>query len=303
MTRNRRQATHHGYVVIDKPAGWTSHDVVARARRIVGERRVGHAGTLDPAATGVLPLAVGLATRTVEYLANADKAYRATIRFGVSTDSADADGDVIATADPSHLTMDVLQPAIERFTGEIMQKPPMHSAIKVDGKRLYELARAGKEAEVKARPITIHEMTVIGWTAPDLTLDITCSKGTYIRSIARDLGEAVGTGAHLAGLVRTRSGPFTLADAMSLDELLARLEAEGWEAVSTPPDAVLGDMPAVRLDEDAALAWTHGKRLTGLDVVGNGGPVRAYDTHDRWLGVGELDGDRTVRPVKVIPVE
>jgi tRNA pseudouridine55 synthase len=303
MARNRRQAKHHGYVVIDKPAGWTSHDVVARARRIVGERRVGHAGTLDPAATGVLPLAVGLATRTVEYLANADKAYRATIRFGVTTDSADADGDVIATTDASHLTMDVLAPAIERFTGEIMQKPPMHSAIKVDGKRLYELARAGKEADVKARPITVHEIAVIDWTVPDLTLDIACSKGTYIRSIARDLGETVGTGAHLAALVRTRSGPFTLNDAMSLDQLEARLEAEGWESVSLRPDAVLDGMPAIMLDEDAALAWSQGKRLAGIDVDGSAGPVRAYDTNDRWLGVGELEGDDTVRPVKVIPVE
>ncbi len=303
MARNRRHATHHGYVVIDKPAGWTSHDVVARARRIIGERRVGHAGTLDPAATGVLPLAVGLATRTVEYLANADKAYRATIRFGVTTDSADGDGDVIATADASHLSLDALRPVIETFTGDIMQKPPMHSAIKVDGKRLYELARAGKEAEVKPRPVTIHEMTVIGWNSPDLTLDITCSKGTYIRSIARDLGEAVGTGAHLGGLVRTRTGPFTLDDAISLDQLESRLASEGWTAVSLPPDAVLVGMPAISLDEDHSVAWSQGKRLAGLDVDGSEGPVRAYDTHDRWLGVGELDGDGTVRPVKVIPVE
>jgi tRNA pseudouridine55 synthase len=303
MARNRRQATHHGYVVIDKPAGWTSHDVVARARRIVGERRVGHAGTLDPAATGVLPLAVGLATRTVEYLADADKSYRATIRFGVTTDSADADGDVVATADVSHLTMDVLRPAIDSFTGEIMQKPPMHSAIKVDGKRLYELARAGVVADVKARPITVHEVTVIDWTMPDLTLDITCSKGTYIRSIARDLGQAVGTGAHLAGLVRTRSGPFTLDDAMSLEELQERLEREGWEGVALPPDAVLDGLTAIRLDDESAVAWNQGKRLAGVDVDGSPGPVRAYDTDDRWLGVGELDQDGSIRPVKVISVE
>lgn len=304
MGRSRRQAVRHGYVVIDKPAQWTSHDVVARVRRIVGERRVGHAGTLDPAAVGVLPLAVGLATRTVEYLSNATKAYRAWIRFGMTTDSADGDGEVTSRSDPSGLTLATIEEVLEPFRGEISQRPPMHSAIQVDGKRLYELARKGMEIDVQPREITIHDLQVVDWTSPDLCIDVECSKGTYIRALARDIGEAAGTGAYLSQLTRTRSGPFTLADALSLDDFERSLRERGWESVSFPPDHVLRDLDPLILRPDQVTDWGHGKPV-GIDsVVGITATVRAYDAHGNWLGIGETDSQAmTVRPVKVIPVE
>ncbi|MBA3276900.1 MAG: tRNA pseudouridine(55) synthase TruB [Chloroflexia bacterium] len=304
MAKGRRQAVRHGYVVIDKPAGWTSHDVVARVRRLVGERRVGHAGTLDPAATGVLPVAVGLATRTVEYLAESSKAYRAWISFGVTTDSADRDGAVTSTVDASALTLDAIAPALDAYRGEICQRPPMHSAIKVDGQRLYRLARAGVEIEVEPRAVTIHELRVADWTSPVLCLDIDCSKGTYIRSLARDLGEAVGFGAHLADLTRIRSGPFGIDDAMTLDSLERALIEPGWEAIAYSPDHVMRQFTPVVLSPAQAIDWGHGKPIL-LNGLADVTPiVRAYDAVGTWVGVGELDAESgTVKPVKVIPVE
>ncbi|MBA2469838.1 MAG: tRNA pseudouridine(55) synthase TruB [Chloroflexia bacterium] len=304
MAKGRRQAVRHGYVVIDKPAGWTSHDVVARVRRLVGERRVGHAGTLDPAATGVLPVAVGLATRTVEYLAESSKAYRAWIRFGVTTDSADRDGAVTSTVDVSALTLDAIAPALDAFWGEIWQRPPMHSAIKVDGRRLYQLARSGVEIEVEPRAVTIHVLRIVDWTSPVLCLDIDCSKGTYIRSLARDLGEAVGTGAHLADLVRTRSGPFGIDEAMSLDDLERAMIELGWEEIAYPPDYVMRQFTRVALSLEQAIDWRHGKTIPLDGLVGVTPVIRAYDACGTWVGVGELDAETgTVKPVKVIPVE
>ena len=302
--KGRRQATKHGYIVIDKPKGWTSHDVVAKVRRIVDERRVGHAGTLDPAATGVLPVAVGLATRTIEYLAAADKSYRATIRFGVSTDSADAEGDVIATADASGISLEAIESALQDLRGEISQVPPMHSAIKVNGRRLYDLARKGETVEIAPRTVTITQLDIVEWSQPDLVVDVTCSKGTYIRSLARDVGEALGPGAHLAALRRTRTGPFTLDESLSLDELSERLERDGWEQVSLAPDAVIGDMPRLQLEGQEEIHWGQGKPLPVPHPMAPGVPVRVYGAGNRWMGIGEvLDSGDTVRPVKVIPGE
>jgi tRNA pseudouridine55 synthase len=304
MGKNRRQAVRHGYVVIDKPAGWTSHDVVARVRRIVDERRAGHAGTLDPAAVGVLPIAVGLATRTVEYLAASSKAYRAWITFGISTDSADCDGAVIATRDASQVTPESLHVALEAFRGDIAQRPPMHSAIKVDGQRLYQLARAGVEIDVAPRHVTIHEMRIVDWQPPVLCLDVECSKGTYIRSLARDLGDALGTGAHLSGLVRTRSGPFTRDQALSLDELASAMESSNWDQVAHPPEYVMHHLSPVVLEPGAVVDWYHGKSVDLADTTDLTSTIRAYDARGNWLGVGAFDaGTGRVRPVKVIPTE
>jgi tRNA pseudouridine55 synthase len=301
MPRRRRSATRHGWIVIDKPAGWTSHDVVARVRRIVDERRVGHAGTLDPAATGVLPVAVGLATRTVEYLSNADKSYRGWIRFGVTTDSADNDGKVTSVTDASALTRDQIEPLLDEFRGEIAQRPPMHSAIKVEGTRLYHLARKGAEVEVEPRSVTIHELRLVAWEPPVLCVDVTCSKGTYVRSLARDIGERAGPGALLDRLVRTRSGPFGLDDALTLEQLEQELDSGGWPAVAFSPDYVLGDLPTLVLGDDEALAWSQGKPVP---ISGSGqvtSPVRAYNAAGAWLGIGDVDPEhRVVRPTKVI---
>ncbi|HEU5432398.1 MAG TPA: tRNA pseudouridine(55) synthase TruB, partial [Thermomicrobiales bacterium] len=199
----------HGFLVIDKPAGWTSFDVVARARRLLGEKRIGHAGTLDPAATGVLPLAVGAARKTLEFLAEASKTYDAEITFGVETDTWDRDGAVVAMADAGELTRDQIAGALEPFRGSFAQTPPMHSAIKIGGRKLYQLARKGEEIERPARSVTIHALDLLGWESPVARLRVDCSKGTYIRSLAHDLGAALGMGAHLSALRRTRTGPFT----------------------------------------------------------------------------------------------
>lgn len=300
MARNRRAANRHGYLVIDKPGGWTSHDVVARVRRIVGERRVGHAGTLDPAAVGVLPIAVGLATRTVEYLSEARKSYRAEITFGVETDSADGDGIVTSTRGADGLTADQVIAALRTFQGVQMQVPPLHSAVQVDGKRLYELAHAGLEAPViPAREIEIHAIDLVGWNAPVAEVGIVCSKGTYVRSIARDLGERLGTGAYLSNLVRTATGPFTLADAMTLDDLARRLATESWAAVAQHPDRAVEHLPAVLVDADERVAWFQGKQL---DIRAADGDVRVYDSDGIWIGIGESNGQQ-IQPSKVVDVQ
>jgi tRNA pseudouridine55 synthase len=298
MTKGRRQAGKHGYVVIDKPARWTSHDVVARVRRILGERRVGHAGTLDPAAVGVLPIAVGLATRTVEYLANATKSYRADITFGVQTDSCDSDGIVTRIVDASHVTGPGVAEVLKTFLGPQLQKPPMHSAVKVGGERLYRLARKGQDIDVPLREIRIHALETVDWQSPTLTVDITCSKGTYIRALARDLGEKVGTGAYLSHLVRTRTGPFTLDDAVSLGDLGALSETLGWGGLAFHPDWVLQDLMAVVIDEETARSWRKGQTVECDSIVC--GTVRVYDADGTWLGIGEA-ASGSIRSTKVIP--
>lgn len=298
--KGRRHANMHGYVVIDKPAGWTSHDVVAKVRRILDERRVGHAGTLDPAAVGVLPIAVGLATRTVEYLASSTKSYRADVTFGIETDSGDVDGTVTHVADVTHLTRSAVEPLLQAFHGPQMQAPPMHSAIKVGGKRLYELARQGGEIDVPSREVTIHSLALVDWRPPTMTIDVTCSKGTYIRSLARDLGKRMGTGAYLSHLVRTRTGPFTLDDVVSIDDLGGLRNSLGWGGLAFHPDWVLQGMIAVVVDGEDARSWAMGQTVQQQSVVS--GTVRVYDAEGTWLGIGVADGDG-LRPTKVILAE
>ena len=227
-----------GIFNLDKPQGMTSHDVVARVRRLTQQKRVGHAGTLDPAATGVLPVCVGQATRVAEYLSESGKAYRATIRFGVVTDTYDAEGRVLRTA-PVALTQEDIAAVLPGFLGAQMQAPPAYSALKRGGRPLYQLARAGEEVAVEPRPIEIYALTVVSWQSPDLVLDIACGKGTYIRSLAFDLGERIGPGAHLAALVRTRSGPFALTDSVTLEALEQALADGTWSDYLYAPDEAL----------------------------------------------------------------
>jgi tRNA pseudouridine55 synthase len=296
-----RPGRFHGILVVDKPAGWTSHDVVAKARRLLGERHIGHAGTLDPAATGVLPLAVGDATKVLEYLSDASKTYLAEITFGVETDSHDLDGRVTGLAPVAGLGMETIEAALPLLTGEIEQIPPMHSALKVGGRRLYELARAGQEIERVPRRITMYELKLIDWRPPTATVLVDCSKGTYVRAIARDLGTLVGVGAYLSNLVRLRTGPFTLEDAWTLGQLAEfDLEAE-WETVAIHPDVAMTDRLALILDESSADLWQNGGSLSAEDR--DGGPVRVYETRGAWLGVGRYDVERGAwRPVKVARV-
>ncbi|MHB1317282.1 MAG: tRNA pseudouridine(55) synthase TruB [Anaerolineae bacterium] len=247
-----------GVLVIDKPAGWTSHDVVARVRRITGERRVGHTGTLDPAATGVLVVCVGAATRIVEYLAGLTKRYSATIRFGVETDTWDGEGAVVATSDTDALSLEVLRPLVNTFLGTFPQTPPMYSAIKQNGTPLYRLARRGETVDRAPRLVTIETLVVRQWSPPDLELDVVCGKGTYIRSLAHDLGQASGTGAHLAALRRTAVGHFTLSQASTLDELA---EDGAWRRRMLSPAEALRHLPCTVLDAEAVAELRYGRAI------------------------------------------
>ncbi len=261
-----------GLIIVDKPAGPTSHDVVARIRRLAGTRRVGHAGTLDPMATGVLVVGVEKATRLLGHLALTEKDYAATIRLGQATDSGDADGEIISSWPATGVSAESLTAALAALTGEIQQVPPGISAIKIAGKRAYQLTREGKPPQLAARTVTIRALSLRA-VRPlgdllDADIEVTCSSGTYIRAIARDLGAALGTGGHLTALRRTRVGPYTVAMARSLDELAASLEVIPLAA------AAAAAFPRRELTAEEATKVSHGARLPAL---GSGsGPVAAY---------------------------
>jgi tRNA pseudouridine55 synthase len=293
----------HGFLNINKPAGLTSHDVVARVRRIAGKGvKVGHAGTLDPAATGVLPVALGHATRLIEHLAGARKAYVGVVQLGVSTATDDAEGDVIATADVPPLTDEQIEAAVAPLRGEIMQVPPMYSALHHEGKRLYELARAGQHVELAPRPVTVYSL---GWKriGPEaLRIAVTCGAGTYIRSLARDIGVALGCGAHLAALERTAVGAFALDGAVALDALLA--EPSRLAEWLLPPAVAVAEWPAIILDEEQARRVRNGLPLS-LSLP-EGGPqeepkpsrARAHTASGELLALMRRDGELW-RPEKV----
>jgi tRNA pseudouridine55 synthase len=277
--------TTSGVLVVDKPQGITSFDVVARVRRAYSERRVGHAGTLDPMATGVLPVCLGEATKLVPFLQDGDKEYAAELRLGVTTDTQDADGAVTATRDVavSRAQLDALLPS---FTGRILQLPPMHSALRVGGKRLYELARQGVEVERQPRPVDVHELRVVDFAPPHLALHVRCGKGTYIRALAADLGQALGCGAHLTSLRRTRVGAFDVSGAVSVEALPLPLV--------TLADALAG-LPSLRIEEADIRDIRDGKIKTieRLEAPpGSVGWVRLLRPDGSLLAVAEAEDGR-----------
>lgn len=247
-----------GFLNIHKPIGLTSHDVVARVRRALNIKKIGHAGTLDPLADGVLILCLSSATRLSEYVMQSTKRYRARVRLGIVTNTYDAEGQILRQQDAAFITRADVERALTDFLGDIQQIPPMYSAIKQGGRKLYELARAGEEVERQARPVTITALTISGWQPPEFTLDVTCSAGTYIRSLAFDLGESLGVGAHLSGLTRTASGAFTLDQAVPLDMLLS---SDDWTQSIMTPRAALADWPSVTLDAAALEHLRHGRAV------------------------------------------
>jgi len=290
----------HGILIIDKEVGWTSHDVVARVRRITGERKAGHTGTLDPAATGVLPVCLGSATKVIEYLQDAGKTYYAEVHLGIATDTDDQDGRIVAEAPVPELDAGELDRALAPFRGNIAQIPPMYAAIKQNGRKLYEIARAGETVERPPRAVRIETLTLLGWEPPIARLLIDCSKGTYIRAIARDLGAALGCGAHLARLSRLRTGPFFLDQALTLSELETEFAETPWPELALHPDVALRDWPVIVLDEAGTLAWRQGKD-TRVGAGSAGEHCRAYATDGEWLGLGRFDAERNAwRPEKVI---
>lgn len=298
MSRRGGAGRLHGYLVVDKPACWTSHDVVNRVRRLTGERKVGHAGTLDPAATGVLPVAVGVATRSLEYLAESSKTYLAEITLGVATDSYDADGIVVDNSSVPPLHTDAIAEVLASFLGVQRQVPPMHSAIRVGGKRLYELARRGESIDRDARVVQFHELRLVSWNSPVLTCCVDCSKGTYIRTLAHDIGLRIGCGAHLSNLVRLRTGSFSLTDAWTLGELESIDLISEWETVALHPDAGCDSLDAIVIDLTDAVAWRQGKQLPA--AVDTEAFVRVYDAEGEWLGIARGSGDGHWQPSKVV---
>jgi len=289
--------------VVDKPAGWTSHDVVARVRRLASTRKVGHAGTLDPMATGVLVIGVGRATRLLTYVTGVDKDYRATVRLGVATTTDDAEGEVLARVDASHVGRGDLDTHVAALSGDILQVPSAVSAIKVDGQRAYARVRAGEEVALAARPVHVARFEVLdvrpaqaeGVGVLDVDVDVTCSSGTYIRALARDLGAALGVGGHLTALRRTRVGGFSLAQAQTLDELAATPQDE---AVPVLPLAAAARavLPVRELTEPEARALSYGQ---GVDDGGEqDGPVAAIGPDEVLVAVVERRGPR-LRPAVV----
>lgn len=282
-----------GFLNIDKPAGLTSHDVVNRIRRITGTRRVGHAGTLDPLATGVLVVGVGRATRLLEYVVGQTKEYHAAIHFGVTTTTYDAEGETVAER-PVAFARGALESALEQFRGEIFQVPPMYSAIKKDGTKLYVLARQGKEVERAPRPVTLYELELSHWEPPVASLRVVCSSGTYIRSLAHDLGERLGCGAYLSALRRTAVGRFSLASAISLEALTA----DNWGQFCRLPDVAVVHLPMLELDSAAASRLAMGQSVPRQSDEPAAEKARVYTATGEFIGVAALE-EGCWRPEKI----
>lgn len=282
-----------GILNIDKPAGMTSHDVVNRVRRVAGLRRVGHAGTLDPLATGVLLVALGRATRLLEYLVGQPKTYVAMVRLGQTTDTYDAEGDIVSER-PVTVTSASIAAALEDFRGDIVQRAPVYSAIKQDGQPLYRLARRGEAVAAPLRPVTIYELDLLDFTAPWLQLRVHCSTGTYIRSLAHDLGEALDCGGHIVALRRTAVGDFDAAQAVALDALQPDTLATHLLA----PDTAVAPLPRLDLTADEVLELAHGRRPARRPEQPDAHLLRAYDPDGRFVGVVSAEGG-TWRPRKL----
>lgn len=250
-----------GVLVIDKPVGLTSHDVVQIVRRGTNIKRAGHTGTLDPRASGVLVVLVGPAVRLSEYVSSSSKRYQATIRLGEVSDTYDADGIITETGEPISITEEDFNKLLESYIGEIEQIPPAYSAVKVNGKRAYEMARAGEEVKLEPRKINVFSLEILEWALPEVVIDVSCSSGTYIRSLANDLGEAIGCGAHLVGLRRSQSGEFTLRNAISLRRLREAFDNGTWAEHLIPASEALGDWPAIELSEELTEKVRHGHRF------------------------------------------
>lgn len=272
----------NGIMIIDKPAGWTSQDVTARLRRVFGTRRIGHGGTLDPMATGVLPVFVGRATRGVEFFEHAEKTYETELLLGVATDTEDTTGTVLTRREVS-VTQEQLTEVLERFRGEIMQIPPMYSALKVNGQKLCDLARKGGQVERQPRPVTVHELTLLSREGDTLHLRVRCSKGTYIRTLCADIGEALGCGGCMQALRRTQAGEYTIAEAVPLQQLLEAAEPETY---LRDVDTMFRGYPGVKLTVNQEKRCRNGNAFS---VSLPGGTYRAYSQSGEFLMLAKVE--------------
>lgn len=294
-----------GVLVIYKPAGWTSHDVVAKVRRLLGTRKVGHTGTLDPLGTGVLPICVGNATKMAGFAQMADKVYRVTMRLGASTDTQDSTGEVLRAA-PLEDGVDWearVREALDRMVGTIWQTPPMYAAVKVGGEPLYRKARRGETVEREPRRISIYDITDVAVTLPDVTFTLSCSKGTYVRTVAADVGEELGVGAHMTALTRLACGPISIDEAISI-ERLAAMAGDRISEVLHPEDFLLGDAPILRVSEYTARRMIQGIAPPVSECVYEPGPVppgvlcRVYGVKRGFFALAETGTD-PVHPVRI----
>jgi len=250
-----------GVLVVDKPTGLTSHDVVQIIRKGTNIRRAGHTGTLDPRASGVLVVLLGPAVRLSEYVSASDKRYQAVLRLGSSTDTYDGDGRVINSAPVDHITEEQFEQELQTFVGEIEQTPPPYSAVKIKGRKAYEMAREGEEVDLAPRKINVYSLELLEWAPPEAVIDVYCSSGTYVRSLANDLGNKLGCGGHLVGLRRTKSGRFTLRDAVPLRKLREAFETGTWYQHLIPAAEALSDWPSLELTHEQVEAIRHGHRI------------------------------------------
>ena len=299
--------TVDGFLNVDKPTDWTSFDVVAFVRRESGVRRVGHGGTLDPAAEGVLVVALGQATRFLEYLLEARKSYRAQVRLGVVTDTYDGEGEVVRTADPSSVTREMAESALAGFRGVISQTPPMFSALKRDGVPLYKHARAKREVEREARAVEVHRLELVDFASPSFAVEIECGHGFYVRSLANDLGERLGCGAHLEKLTRTAVGPFERESSVDMEALREAFRDGSWQRLLLPLDSVLLHCHAAILGErnEGELRFGRALNLQPADeghvrLLSAGTPCRAYSVDGRLLGLLSYAEDAVWQPKKVL---
>lgn len=293
----------HGIVVLDKALGGSSNYALQQVKRLFDANKAGHTGALDPLATGVLPLCLGEATKVSQFLLDSDKAYRARIKLGVRTDTADSEGEVIATADAGAVTEAQIKSALTQFEGDIEQVPPMYSALKRDGQPLYKLAREGKTVEREPRAITVYsiELADFDLQSQELEIEVDCSKGTYIRTIADDLGQIIGCGAHIIALRRLKAGAFTLADSQSLEELEAAKQADGFTAIDAmlmPMDKAIDTLPAVHLPAYTAQFLKQGQAVQ-VNKPPADGLLRLYEDEE-FIGIGIIDDDGKVAPKRLI---
>lgn len=301
MSTKRPESPLHGLILIDKPAGWTSHDVVARARRITGQRRIGHTGTLDPMATGLLVLCLGQATRLVEYLTGHDKRYTGEVVLGRTTTTDDAEGDTIEERPVPAVTAVDLREVERRFTGPLFQLPPAFSAIKVAGKRAYAVARAGDTPQLEPRPVAVHALSLSAVSPGRLAIEVHCGPGTYVRSLARDIGAALGCGGHLGSLRRHAAGPFRVEAATTLERLEAAAGSGELAELLLPADDGMWSHEAAVLAPDGGRRFAHGlMHHSGSGAERAAAVARIYATSGDFLGVGSVSSLGEIRPVKVL---
>ncbi|MBM4429644.1 MAG: tRNA pseudouridine(55) synthase TruB [Chloroflexi bacterium] len=287
-----------GILNVNKAQGMTSHDVVARVRRLAGQRRVGHAGTLDPLATGVLLVCLGQATRVAEYLMASDKVYRARICLGICTDTYDAEGQITAEAETRGITRAAVESELQGFVGRQEQLPPMYSALKHQGTPLYRLARQGQVVDRAPRTVQFRSVELTEWNPPELTVTVHCSKGTYIRTLAHDLGQRLGCGAHLTGLTRLASGAFRLEQAVTLEDVERAFVGGAGQSLLLPLEAALSDLPAARVDVATARQIVSGQQVR-LGEEAAGSLCRAYGADGQLLALLRLRDDGLWQPYKV----